>query len=253
MPEYPGLLMVDVSRYQLPDMMDYSRLVEVDNVVAAAVRVSVSDYYLDPQTVVHAARWHEAGVPVIGYHVNRPGQPIDASIGNFKVGLDRARQAIAGFDWAGIVLDSELDSGQPPAVIRQDCYEHAVAFNEMHDVVFGYTRATWWDRYVGYSQWAPRLLKPWPAHYYWPWVKQPNMMSGWVHQGITWQAGAWQWSDKLKLSGYDNGRRDIDGDFISEGVLTLLRQDNPGPQPPQDKAIVNIDYDPDEVEVKLNE
>ncbi len=224
------LKVIDISRWQPSEDLDYAKFVEVDDIKAVAVRFSVSDYYQDAERFNHYQGFKDQGVPVIGYHVNRPKQNIDASLRNFE-------DAIGGVELDGVVLDSELSKDsrgvlQPRSIIAQDCYEHAVAISEMHENAFLYTRKSWWDQFVGIESWSPRLLRAWMAHYYWPWVTEPWLCTSYQNAGKEWEI--WQWTDKGTLEGTPHH---VDIDWMKKKFFDECFGEQAPPPPPAPSPI----------------
>lgn len=235
---YPYPLAVDVSRYQDPDKMDYAALVQA-GVQLAAVRLSVSDYYIDDARQAHVEGFKSQGIPVLGYHVNRPGQSIQGSIAK----MDEAR---AGLALDGLVLDAELSKNsagveQSQATIRNDCYQHLTAIANRADVVLAYTRASFWNPKIGFTTWAPQLARLWEARYYWPNASAPYISSGWREAGESWSA--WQWTDK--------GPWGFDTDFVTQELLDAFKPVTPQLTPTISN--VTVVYDPSKVKIILQE
>ena len=224
----------DVSWWQRPEEIDYSAL----NVKIAGVRFSVSDYYKDGRRFEHTDGFQEAGVPVLAYHVNRPGNDTEASLDNFFEALE----GTSGL--AGYVLDAELHNGQPRSIVHADCKRHAEVMSAGHEnPLIIYTRGNWWNANVGYETWSRQHIL-WVAHYYWPYVKEPAIPSSWSRAGQTW--GLWQWTDKGRRPGFD---KVIDLDWIRPEVLEIYSGEEPPLKP---KAEVIVSYNAQEVDVVLD-
>lgn len=93
-------------------------------VIAAAVRLTVGRYYVDPWGDYDFKAGQDAGVPMTFYHVGVPGQEPAAQVDNFL----RAAGACLP-DWA-VVFDWEIQNefyGPANTAIGQACYDYHIA------------------------------------------------------------------------------------------------------------------------------
>jgi len=217
---------IDGSRWQ--ELNDPDAVV-ADGVEGVAWRLCVGNYYTD-RTYEFAHEQFAHRLPFLAYVVNKPSHSVSSQIDRVKLSLD-------GRMPDGFVLDAELHDNKTRPVVRQNCYEMASYLKSYGLPTVIYTRATWWDVHVGPTTWASEYI-PWMAHYYYPWVKEPNVAIGWDSWGM------WQHSDRGKVDGIGNN---VDLNWVKPEVHSLFAN---GEQPLKQEVIVS--YNAQAVEVVLD-
>ena len=217
-------VIADLSRWQtILDELHAESMVE-DGVEGVVLRLSVGDYYSDPTYATYYKFFKDLGLPVGAYVVTRPGVSVQGHI-------DRAIQSLGDLP--------EPDLWVNDAELRKTSSGKVVSIKEQRELQYGvsewlagrgkatsiYTRATWWDQYVGLVQWV-KLYYAWMAHYYYPWVRSPYVAVGWND----WDC--WQLGDKYDFDGVVDNTVDLN--FMKDPMFQAFKGQivEPDPDPP---------------------
>ena len=218
-------VIADLSRWNpVPDAAHAESMVE-DGVEGVVLRLFVGDYYTDATYAPLYKFFKDLGVPVGAYGVTRPGISVARHVQRALMSLDNLPEPDM---W---VSDAELKKTSGGRVVsvreQRDLQGGVVEWMEQRQKpVSIYTRATWWDQYVGLVDWAKKYYA-WMAHYYWPWVQNPYVAVGWDD----WDC--WQLGDKFVMDGVVGNTVDLN--FMKDQMFQAFKG-------------VAVEPDPDPVE-----
>lgn len=233
-------LILDTSRWNPIDNADGYQSVVDDGIEGVILRLCVGDYYTDRTYEYCYDGYKDAGIPVGAYVVTRPGISVDDHIERLELSVDGREPDM----WVNDAELAKTSAGVVAPISEQRTLQHGVCTEmaKRGKPVSIYTRATWWDQYVGHTTWAKDYW-PWMAHYYYPWVRDPYVAKGWP----TWSC--WQTGDKWRLDAIS--RNTVDINFMKDDMFQAFKGAITVPEPTL--ADVLFRYNPAEVNLIIEE
>jgi len=227
-PKTPG---IDVSRYQ--GNISWNTVFDTDGKKFAAIRLTVGNYYNDPNFAVNWQNAQAAGVLVTPYLVVAPasydGGPKISSIQHWDYFVKYFGDRKPNLP---IVLDCELTRGQSKTYITSLIHDLVYkVFDNYGRYPLIYTRQTWWDINVladDVWQKCPLWASRFNSYIDGPWSDGKYVFRDWDYWHF------WQWTDEGELLGIPDYKCDLDH---WNGTLEELLEFADGePAPPPSKC-----------------
>jgi len=191
---------------QFPKGVDWKRARAEAGIVFAFARANHGERYTDPTFQQHWYAMLEAGVLRAAYCYFVPNQnPLEEAALLYRL--------TQGEGELPDVIDVETDGGLRRPRLRtavKRCLDEYERLSGRKPMI--YTRASWWDRFIGVAGWESDYLL-WVAHYK---AESPAVPKAWKDAG--WRF--WQDSDRQTFPGFQDPT--VDRDFFNGTEAELL-------------------------------